>query len=69
MKHIMVCTSHEEYEDSASHCQVCGFIRTGDDVLCNIPLKEDCPGKAADAAGATERGRANEALNYLKDGI
>ena len=51
MKHEMVCTSNEEYEDGASHCRVCGFIRTGDEALCNIPIKDDCPGKAADAAG------------------
>ena len=50
MKHKMVCTSQDEYDNSTSHCHICGFVHTGDDAIHNIPLEDNCPGKAADAA-------------------
>jgi len=43
MKHRMVCTSNAEYEDGASHCRVCGYVRTGDEALCSMPVDENCP--------------------------
>ena len=54
MKHEMVVTSQDEYEAGASHCRVCGYVRTGADAVNHIPIPENCPGEAADAAGVTE---------------
>jgi len=54
MKHEMVVTTNWEYEHNESHCRVCGYVRTGADVVNHIPIPENCPGEAANAAGATE---------------
>ena len=60
MKHRMVCTSNEEYEDSASHCLVCEYVHTGDDALCNIPVDENCPGQTTVDEAAQRQGVDHE---------